>query len=99
METLIFLAVLMAGIVLLTAITLKTILLVLHLGFWALALPLKILAALTAGVFSLLFTMIAPIVVLIVVVGLGITLPLLVLIAIPCLLIGLGACLLVTCFC
>ena len=99
METLIFLAVLMAGIVLLTAIALKTILLVLHLGFWALALPFKILAALTAGVFSLLFTMIAPTVVLIVVVGLGITLPLLVLIAIPCLLIGLGACLLVTCFC
>ena len=99
METLVFLAVLMAVTVLLTAIALKTILLFSQLGFWTLALPVKILAALTAGVFSLLFTMIAPIVVVIVVVGLEITFPLMVLIAIPCLLIGLGACLLVTCFC
>jgi fumarate hydratase class II len=98
LEALIWLAVLTVGMTLVAAVALKTLLLLLKVSFRALTLPLRILASLIAGIFSILFTIIAPIVIVVGVVGLAITLPMLVITAVPFILIAFGICLLVTVF-
>lgn len=98
METLISLAILVVGTILLAAVFLKTTLHLFQLEIWSVALPSKILVVLLSGVFSLFFTIIAPILFIAVIVGIEITLPLLFFFALPCLLIGLGSCLIITCF-
>ncbi|MDA2931456.1 hypothetical protein MYX84_16175, partial [Acidobacteria bacterium AH-259-O06] len=82
-ETLIFLAALFVGGIVLAVIALKALVLFFKIGFWALALPFKILLGIGAGLFSILFAIIVPILVVIGIVGLAVTLPLLLVFAIP----------------
>ena len=90
LEALIWLAVLTVGMTLVAAVALKTFLLLLKISFWSLTLPLRILTSLFAGIFSISFTIIAPIVIVVGVVGLAITLPMLVITAVPFILIAFG---------
>lgn len=98
MESLIVLGVLVVGMTLLAVIAVKSLVRFLKSGFWVLTLPFKILIGAVGAVFSILFTLLIPIFVILGVVGLVVTPPILLIFAVPCVLIGLAICLVMTSF-
>ena len=92
-ETLILLAVLLLGMMILAVVALKTFFFLIKVSFWMIALPFRILVGVGAFALSAFFAVVAPAIVLMGIVGLAVTLPLIVLFAIPFLLMGLGMCL------
>ena len=93
LETVILLAALLPGMMILAGVALKTFLVLMKVSFWAILLPFRILAGVSAVALSLFLAVVAPAMILLGIVGLAVTLPLLVLFAIPFLLMGLGVCL------
>ena len=92
-ETLILLAALLLGMSILALVALKTSFFLLKMSFWAILLPIQILAGVSAFALSVFVAVVAPAMILVGIVGLAVTLPLLVLFSIPFLLMGLGLCL------
>ena len=98
LETVILLAALLLGMMILAVVALKTLFFLIKVSFWAILLPFQVLAGVGAFALSVFFAVVAPAVILMGIVGLAITLRLLVVFAIPFLLMGLGMCLTATFF-
>jgi len=98
LDSLIVLGILVVGTILLAVIAVKSLARFLKSGFWVLTLHSKILIGAVGAVFSILFTLLIPILVILGVVGLVVTPPILLIFAAPCVLIGLAICLAMTSF-
>ena len=92
-ETVILLATLLLGIFILALVALKTFFFLIKVSFWAILWPFRILAGVGALALAVFFAIVAPAIFLMGIVELAVTLPLLVLFAIPFLLMGSGMCL------
>tara|TARA_B100000749_G_C18096632_1_gene330049 strand:+ start:112 stop:411 length:300 start_codon:yes stop_codon:yes gene_type:complete len=98
LDSLIVLGILVVGTILLAVIAVKSLARFLKSGFWVLTLPFKILIGTVGALFSILFTLLIPVFVILGVVGLVVTPPILLIFAVPCVLIGLAICLVMTSF-
>ena len=98
LEPVIVLGVLVVGAILLAVIAVKSLMRFLKSGFRVFTLPFKILSGAVGAIFPLLFALLIPIFVILGVVGLVVTPPILLIFAVPCVLIGLTICLVMTSF-
>ena len=91
-------AVLLLGMMILAVVALKTFFFLIKDSFWAVLLPFRVLAGVGSFALSAFLGVVAPAIILMGIVGLAVTLPLLIVFAIPFLLMGLGMCLTATFF-